>query len=518
MMLKKLYNNLPNIFIAIITILYILLALLRHYHFMTYGYDLGIYDQQVWLYSQFQNPFITIEYKSALLNHFSPSLALFAPLYWIWNNPQVLLIVQALMVGLSAIPLDILAKRKQFPIYLRTMLIISYLLFYGYQFAINYDVHSVVFGTALIPWLLLCLEDRKYKKAAALLLIILGMKESFPITITLVGIVYFLKGRRRLGAALVAISLSFLFLALKVIQPIIEHFTHESYRFSSSYPHSIQDAFMQLINSPKKLEVWRLSFLWYAFIPLAAPITVIAAIGDIAFYFILGNNHPETLSIYMHYRSSLAPLLAWATIDGCTNIHSKFTQNKKYIYPVITLMLFSSFCFIQYSYHLPLNSLSKPYLYQFNNDINDKNELLKKVPPNIPIAAQNNLIPRLSARKEIHLLWPYKERNGYLRFPICKPALIEAMQGLNHNRKKLNDTCTEPKISSPCGAERCFILQFHENADYLVTDVTPGQNAVELLMENEHKLKEGLTNLEKTGMITLQVQVGDAQLWKVNRY
>lgn len=532
--LKKIYPNLPYIFIAVITSLYILLALLRHLHFMTYGYDLAIYDQQVWLYSKFKNPFLTIEYKSALLNHFSPSLALFAPFYWIWSDPKVLLILQALMIGLSAIPLDILAKRKNLPVYLRCMLIISYLTFYGCQYAVNFDVHSLVYGTTLIPWLILLLEDRKYKKAAILMLIIMGMKESFPVTTTLIGAAYFLKGQRKLGSIIIASSLTYLLLALKVIQPIIEHFTGEFYRFTSSPPISITDLFTRLVDTSSKREVWYLSFLWYALIPLAAPILVLTAIGDIAFYFILGNHHPETLTIYMHYRSSLAPLLSWAAIDSCVNIQNyinKLAQSNSLnhflqrvarriaplTYAILSLLLALSFTFFQYTYHLPLNSLTKSYWYQFPQHLKDKTEVLAKAPANVPIATQNNLAPHLSERTDIHLLWPYRENGGYLQFPICRDALLEATYGRENLKERFNNECpSETLVPSPCGNEFCYWLRFHRRTEYLVTDTTPGQNAVELLMENEEKLKEGLKNLETTGIISPIEKKGDAILWKVN--
>src|SRR5690242_14739490 len=99
----KLYHLLPVIIILVITSLYLLLSLLRHQQYLTFGYDLGNHDQTLWMYSHFIYPFVTIEYKFALLNHFGPSFALLSPLYWIWDDVRMLLIAQAVAVGLSAI-------------------------------------------------------------------------------------------------------------------------------------------------------------------------------------------------------------------------------------------------------------------------------------------------------------------------------------------------------------------------------------------------------------------------------
>ena len=41
---------------------------------------------------------------SRLAAHFDPILAAFAPLWWIWPSPEMLLTVQAVVVALGALP------------------------------------------------------------------------------------------------------------------------------------------------------------------------------------------------------------------------------------------------------------------------------------------------------------------------------------------------------------------------------------------------------------------------------
>ncbi|MDQ3099670.1 MAG: DUF2079 domain-containing protein [bacterium] len=491
-MLKKaliyIYRNSPYIVAGIITTLYITLALLRHYHFKTYGYDLAIYDQTVWLYSRFIYPFVTVEYKFALLNHFSPSLALFAPLYWIWSDPQVLLIAQAVMIGASAIPINKLAQKLKLPTYLRTVLVISYLTFYGYQFSVDFDVHSVVFGTTFIPWLILAIENREYKKAAILMAIMLGMKESFPVITFAIGIIYFLRGRRKVGMIISALSIAYMITVLKILFPLMESFTNEYYRFSSSNPSSITDIFSSLISTPDKKEVWTLSTLWFALLPLLSPVTLIAAVADTAFYFILGNNHEETGRIYYQYRSALAPLLTWATMYGIYNVKQ---AKIKVPYGIPAVMLCASCIYFQYTYDLPLNSLTRNTWYTWPQYIADNKAVLKKLPHDVPIAAQDSLLPHVQQRKEMHILWAYKLNDGYRKFE---------------------------KQESPCGEEYCFWLSYHRKVEYLITDTHQGQNATTLLLDNEKKLDEGLANMQKAGFISLVSSQGKAALWKVNKY
>ena len=47
---------------------------------------------------------------SRLAAHFDPILAAFAPLWWIWPSPEMLLTVQAVVVALGALPVYWLAR------------------------------------------------------------------------------------------------------------------------------------------------------------------------------------------------------------------------------------------------------------------------------------------------------------------------------------------------------------------------------------------------------------------------
>ncbi|MFF4379172.1 DUF2079 domain-containing protein [Kitasatospora sp. NPDC001547] len=76
------------------------------------GFDLGIFDQGVRGYAHFGLPVSTLksfhhEFPpgfSLLGDHFSPVLALLAPLYWIWDDPRSLIIGQSLLFA-AGVPL-----------------------------------------------------------------------------------------------------------------------------------------------------------------------------------------------------------------------------------------------------------------------------------------------------------------------------------------------------------------------------------------------------------------------------
>jgi uncharacterized membrane protein len=87
--------------------------------FQTSTFDLVIFDQAVRSYARFQ-PGISIAkglhsgfgpHFSVLGDHWSPILASLAPLYWIHDNPETLLVAQAVLFALAIPPLWVFTRR-----------------------------------------------------------------------------------------------------------------------------------------------------------------------------------------------------------------------------------------------------------------------------------------------------------------------------------------------------------------------------------------------------------------------
>ena len=75
-------------------------------------FDLGIHDQACWLVYHGINPFLSSRGLQVQADHFSPMAYLLAPLYFFWNDPRMLLLVQTLVLGSGSIPVYLLARRR----------------------------------------------------------------------------------------------------------------------------------------------------------------------------------------------------------------------------------------------------------------------------------------------------------------------------------------------------------------------------------------------------------------------
>ena len=101
---QKIWDILAVFSIVAFIVIGILVSLHRYWQYEVFYYDFGIFDQAIWNVSQFRPPIIdhlVVGGKWIFADHFSPSIFLLAPLYWLTNRSEIILIVQAAAVGLS---------------------------------------------------------------------------------------------------------------------------------------------------------------------------------------------------------------------------------------------------------------------------------------------------------------------------------------------------------------------------------------------------------------------------------
>ena len=98
--------------VAVWSLVFIALGYRRHAHFGTFGFDLGIYDQGIWLLSRFKDPFVTVRGLDLFGHHMNVILLLFVPFYWLGAGPIFLLVTQVLSQASGAIAVFLLARDR----------------------------------------------------------------------------------------------------------------------------------------------------------------------------------------------------------------------------------------------------------------------------------------------------------------------------------------------------------------------------------------------------------------------
>jgi uncharacterized membrane protein len=127
------------------------LAWYRHATYRSFGYDLGYFDQSVWLMAHGHAPFVTLIGRDIFADHFSPVLILFVPFYAIVSTPAWLLGGQALALGVGLIALGSLLDQLEVPRRWHIALALAYVSSPALWNAGLYDFHT---STLAVPFLL----------------------------------------------------------------------------------------------------------------------------------------------------------------------------------------------------------------------------------------------------------------------------------------------------------------------------------------------------------------------------
>ena len=177
--------------------LYATYSMVRYAQFRTGGYDLGIFDQAVRNYAHLKPPFAPIKgYQYNLLgDHFHPLLIVFSPFYWLWDDPRVLLLGQALAVAACVPVLVRMCDRRMGPVLSRLMVMI-FMVSWPLQGLIDFDFHEICLA---MPLLCLAFDALDRRHPAAFLtwsILLIGVREDMGLVVTMLGIVWIVQPHR----------------------------------------------------------------------------------------------------------------------------------------------------------------------------------------------------------------------------------------------------------------------------------------------------------------------------------
>ena len=414
---KKLDLLLIIFFLLLVGSIYAYISLASHNHFQTFGWDLGYFDQIIWLISRGIFPFSTLSGVNLIAGHFSPILLAFAPLYWIWADPRILLIVQSFLVVYAALPLYLIAKMKTTNLFFPISVVLSYLFFIGTQWTILNEFHEMAVVPISLSFLFYSLEKNRRLLFWVTLLILFLTKEEMSLLIAAIGLMVWLYFKKsHVGLGLFLFGIVFFFFLTNFFMPLVSEKGEYYQSHLSNMAKTPSDFFLKIITDPlftlkslinpaEKGKTFLESFLAFGLLPVFAPYPVMIPLAEqfLTRFLYTGPQFTFWQNVN-HHAAPSAILLALSSIYGMKRLQSKFGKYKRSILWICSLALLFSTIIQDVLLKGPIHSIFKKQLYETLSWMKDNYDVINKVQKSVDLAAQNNLVPHLSQRRKIYLL------------------------------------------------------------------------------------------------------------------
>jgi uncharacterized membrane protein len=269
---------------------------------------------------------------SRLAAHVDPILVLFAPLWWLWSSPEMLLAAQAVVLALGALPAFLLARKHLASERAGLAFALVYLVYPAFQWLTLNEFHPVALACPLLLFAIWYLDEDRLVPFAVAATLAMACKEEIPLTVAGLGVWYALSRRRwRAGAAIVGVSALWAVIAIAVVIP---HFNHGAPSFYSRYGEvggSPGGILKTAVTHPLRLVTAAFGhrgvhYLIDLLLPLgllflAAPLILVAALPELALNLLSAT--PTQTSIHFHYTAALIPPLLAASIFGAARLRQR---------------------------------------------------------------------------------------------------------------------------------------------------------------------------------------------------
>lgn len=186
------------------------------------SWDLGIFTQLAQAYARLEAPVVTIKGEgfNLLGDHFHPLLALLGPVYRLFPSGLTLLMVQAVLLALSAVPLTAVARELLGP-WRGTALGVAYAFSWGLQGAVAAQFHEIALAVPLLALSLAAFLRGRWWSCALWAAPLVLVKEDLGLTVAALGLVLWWRGAARVGAGLAVWGAAWFVLTIVVVLPAL---------------------------------------------------------------------------------------------------------------------------------------------------------------------------------------------------------------------------------------------------------------------------------------------------------
>lgn len=405
------------------------LSVQQYRGFSTGRFDLGNMVQAVW--STANGRFLdTTDVTGVQFNrlgaHVDPVLALFAPLWAVWPSPEMLLVAQAVIVSLGALPAFWLGRRWLGDDRLAVAGAVAYLMAPGLMHATLFDFHPVTLAAPLLLFCIWAAEEARWVTLGVCATLAVLCQEQVGVIVAALAVwLWFRHPERRRAAVILGVgALAWVAVAFTVILPsfALEGVNPHLSRYSSlgDTPGEILLSFVTrpwdvaaMVATPSRIGYVIGLLVPTLFLALAAPLLAFVALPQLAINLFASAGPAQTVDY--HYAVLLVPVIVAAALLGLAQLRARGVPGRlgaplgdggRMAAGIVAATLLTGV----FLGPLPLwgwvpGGWGSSAAHAFTVDTHARalQEAVDMIPEGVPVSATNEAGSHLSARQRIHL-------------------------------------------------------------------------------------------------------------------
>jgi len=400
----------PWVLATALAVVYCVISISRLQRYATRSWDLAIFEQVVRGYAWLEGPIVDVQGPGANFfgDHFSPALAVLAPLYRLLPFTETLLVAQALLIAGSVLIVTRLGVRHLGDA-AGLGIGLAYGLSWGVQSAVDFDFHEVALAVPLLALAGAAYVDREFRRTALWAAPLVLVKEDLALTVAAVGVVLLLAGAVRLGLGLV-VGGSLAFVLATVV--VIPAFNAEGiYRFwpegtgSGGLLSTLVGLPWAMVSSGTKIETLLLVLAVTAFLALRSP-WVLVAVPNLVVRFASDNDN--YWSTDWHYSLTTMTVVFVALVDAIVRVRRSgpgWLRAYSAHVPVAAVAVALVLCL-----QFPFRALVDPLTYDGGQRVVNADAVLDRIPEEASVASDIGLLSELVGERDVY--WIGSDNRG----------------------------------------------------------------------------------------------------------
>jgi hypothetical protein len=382
----------PGAVVVALTALYSAVSFQQYRRMDAFVFDLGFFEGVVRDYAHGRLPELPVTDTTNAALHFSPALALLAPLVLLVSSPLTILFAQALAVASGVVPLMRAAGTGWLP----WVVALGYGVAPGLGALIGFDFHEVALAVPLLSLSMAAMVRADHRTAVLWALPLILVKEDLGLTIAALGLVVFLRGSRRWGAvAMVFGTVSFVVIMAWVLPAM----NGDAGGFADKYAPSGPSEALRILGDGASNKLRTVLFLLVptGVLALRSPMLLLVALPTYGWRFL--SDRPTYWDPWYQYDAVLVPIAVAAMIEGGLLLRGRV--------PDLLWRAALGSAVLGTVVLVPQQALAQAWRADFWRTppvVAEVDKALDLIPSDSRVAASDNLGARIALRTELYLV------------------------------------------------------------------------------------------------------------------